>query len=177
MNIGWYARRLTRMSPGEIAQRGRDQVVKVLWRRLQGHAGNGRAVAAAGAPAPRFATPLPEDAAATVPGPARVAVLEAAELLLASRWKVFSRLRADLGPEPDWFIDISTRRRAPDRAYALAIDLRDPAIVGHVKYVWELARHQHLTVLASAFHLDGRRALRGARARAPGLLVGGTTPS
>jgi hypothetical protein len=150
------------MSPGEMARRGRDQVVKVAWRRLQGHSGNGRPVSASGIVASPFATPLPPQTAALVPTHARDAVIEAAELLLASRWKVFSLMRSDLGPEPDWFLDISTGRRAPDQAYALGIDLRDSAAVGQVKYVWELARHQHLTVLASAYHLtaDDRYAER-----------------
>ena len=154
MNLGWYARRLSRMSPSELAQRARDQAVKVLWRRLQADS-RIESAAMTTAAARGFATPLPREAAGTVPDVARAALLEAANELLDSRWRVFSRVRSDLGPDPDWFIDISTDRRAPDRDYALGIDYRDADAVGQVKYVWELARHQHLTVLGAAFHLTG----------------------
>ncbi len=161
MNVGWYARRFSRMSPAEIAHRGRDQVVKLLWRRLQADAGIElpRPIAAG---ARRSPAPLPRRAAAMVSPAARDALLVAANQLLDSRWRVFSRVRSDLGSDPDWFIDISTGRRAPERAYALGIDYRDVASVGHVKYVWELARHQHLTVLAAAYFLtdDERYAQR-----------------
>ena len=33
MNLSWYVRRLSRMSAPEIAMRGRDSVVKLMWRR------------------------------------------------------------------------------------------------------------------------------------------------
>ena len=153
MNVGWYARRLTRMSPAEVAQRSRDQFVKLLWRgQAGGRNGTARPIEA---DVGGFATALPDGLASTVPESARAALIESADLLLDFRWRVFSRVRSDLGPDPDWFIDISTGRRAPDQAYALGIDYRNVAVVGQVKYVWELARHQHLTVLASAYYLTG----------------------
>ena len=43
----------------------------------------------------------------------------------------------------------------PTGRYCFAVDHRDAAAVGNVKYVWELSRHQHLTVLAAAYRLDG----------------------
>ena len=33
MKLSWYVRRLSRMSAPEIAMRGRDSVVKLMWRR------------------------------------------------------------------------------------------------------------------------------------------------
>ena len=103
---------------------------------------------------PAFAARLPPGGD-DVPEEARVRLKEAAEGLLGGRWPVFGRERDDMAPAPDWFLDPSTGRRAPDRTYCFDIDHRDPAAVGNVKYVWEPSRHQHLTVLAAAYHLDG----------------------
>ena len=153
MNLRWYARRLASMSPAEMAGRARDEVTRRRWR--------GRQVTDAGAdpasvPAmrPAFAALLPA-AGADVPEDARVRLKEAAEGLLGGRWPVFARERDDMAPAPDWSLDPHTGRRAPDRSYCFAIDHRDAAAVGDVKYVWELSRHQHLTVLAAAYRLDG----------------------
>jgi len=152
VKLGWYARRLASMSPAEMAGRARDELTRRRWRRRQvsDAAADPAAVPAA---VPVFAAPLPpggED----VPEEARVRLKEAAEGLLAGRWPVFAHERHDMAPAPDWFLDPSTGRRAPDRAYCFDVDTRDPARVGNVKYVWEPSRHQHLTVLAAAYHLS-----------------------
>ena len=153
MKLGWYARRLANMSPAEMAGRARDELTKRRWRRRQ-VTDAGADAAAVPAAAPAFAAPLPPGGD-DVPEEARVRLKEAAEGLLAGNWPVFAHERHDMAPAPDWFLDPSTGRRAPDRAYCFDIDQRDPASVGNVKYVWEPSRHQHLTVLAAAYHLSG----------------------
>ena len=152
MNLAWYARRLASMSPAEMAGRARDELTRRRWRgrRVLDAAADPTPVPAAGPP---FAVPLP--GVGEVSEDARVRLKEAAEGLLAGRWPVFAHERQDMAPAPDWFLDPSTGRRAPDRAYCFDIDHRDPAVVGNVKYVWEPSRHQHLTVLAAAYHLSG----------------------
>ena len=153
MNLGWYARRLASMSPAEMAGRARDELTRRHWR--------GRQVTEADADStstpvacPAFAARLPRDGD-DVPEEARVRLKEAAEGLLGGRWPVFGRERDDMAPAPDWFLDPTTGRRAPDRTYCFDIDYRDPAVVGDVKQVWEPSRHHHLTVLAAAYHLHG----------------------
>jgi hypothetical protein len=152
MNLSWYARRLASMSPAEMAGRARDELTRRRWRGRQvlDAAADPTPVPAAGPP---FAAPLP--GVGEVSEDARVRLKEAAEGLLAGRWPVFAHERHDMAPAPDWFLDPSTGRRAPDRAYCFDIDHRDPAVVGNVKYVWEPSRHQHLTVLAAAYRLGG----------------------
>ena len=54
----------------------------------------------------------------------------------------------------DWHRDPQTGRQAP-RRFALDINLRDPTLVGNIKYLWEKNRHHHLTVLALAHALTG----------------------
>ena len=115
MNLGWYARRLSRMSPAELAHRARDQAVKVLWRRLQADSRIEPAAMTTAAAARGFATPLPRGAAGRRPRLGAARCPGRRNQLLDSRWRVFSRVRSDLGPDPDWFIDISTDRRAPER--------------------------------------------------------------
>ena len=153
MNLGWYARRLASMSPVEMAGRARDELTRRRWRTRQVTDVD---VDPAGVPAnpPPFAALLP-DAADDVPEDARIRLKEAAEGLLGGHWRVFACDRDDMAPAPDWFLDPSTGRRAPDRTYCFDIDHRDHAAVGNVKYVWEPSRHQHLTVLAAAYHLTG----------------------
>jgi hypothetical protein len=150
MNALWYARRLARMSPAEVAGRARDAAVKRAWRSRQLPDAADRLEVPASCPPPAAL-----GRAAEVPEEARVRLKEAAEELLAGRWRVFAVLRQDMAPAPDWFADARTGRRAPDRAYCFDVDQRDPEVVGNVKYVWEPSRHQHLTVLAAAYQLSG----------------------
>ena len=55
--------------------------------------------------------------------------------------------------DPDWFLDPVSGRRSPDRRFAFGINHRDEADTGNVKQVWEMSRHHHLTVLATAWWL------------------------
>jgi hypothetical protein len=58
---------------------------------------------------------------------------------------------------PDWFLDPLSGRRAPQAEYCFSINHRNPTVTGNVKQVWELSRHHHLTVLATAYALTGDR--------------------
>jgi hypothetical protein len=140
------------MSPGEIARRARDEVVR---RRLRREHVTGAALVAPpeGTVVRPFRAGLP--ALVDVPADAAKAVVEAADELLAGRWPIFDRVRDDMAPAPDWFLDVRTGRRAPDRTYAFDVPYRREDVVGNVKYVWEASRHQHLTVLAAAYRLTG----------------------
>ena len=153
MNLIWYARRLASMSPAEMAGRARDELTRRAWRGRQvGDADADRT--STPVDSRTFAARLPPDGD-NVPEEARVRLKEAAEGLLGGHWPVLGQLRSDMAPAPDWFLDPTTGRRAPDRTYCFDIDYRSAAAVGDVKQVWEPSRHQHLTVLAAAYHLDG----------------------
>ena len=82
-------------------------------------------------------------------------MVAAADELLAGRWPVFDRLRQDMAPVPDWFLDPLTGVRAPQDRNTFAVDYRREDQVGNIKYVWELSRHHHVTVLAAAYHASG----------------------
>lgn len=152
--VGWYLRRLQGMSPAEVSSRVGDRVRQSRWAH--------RRVAIGAVPGPvsgllalrAFEAVLPAGTRERVPEAARVAVVEAADRLMAGQGVVLGVARHDL-VDPDWFLDPVTGRRAPQDVLAFGIDHRDETITGNVKSVWELSRHHHLTVLASAFWLTG----------------------
>ncbi|MEP7737344.1 alginate lyase family protein [Nocardioides sp. 31GB23] len=150
--LSWYARRLTRMSTREVAQRVGDEArravaVHTLAQRP-------------GAPVPGllpqrgFTTPVPASAVERVLPHDAAALTSAADRLLAGRWSVLGRERTDLR-DPDWFLDPVSGIRAPHDVLAFRVDHRDPTVTGDVKQVWEPSRHQHVTVLAAAYWLTG----------------------
>jgi hypothetical protein len=110
-----------------------------------------------------FPTPLPAGTQDRVSDAAASRLVAAADRMLAGEWSVLGTPRHDI-IDPDWFLDPVTGRRAPDDTLAFRIDHRDESRTGNVKSVWELSRHHHLTVLASAWWLTGEDAYAHAAA-------------
>lgn len=85
----------------------------------------------------------------------------AADRILSGQMQVFD---ATTEGELDWNRDPSTGIRSP-MTFGPAIDLRSAAVVGNIRYLWELNRHHGLVTLAQAFELTGDgKYLAGARA-------------
>jgi hypothetical protein len=101
----------------------------------------------------RFTAVLPPDTAARVPEAAKKAVLAAADQLVRGEWEILGVARPDLA-RPDWFYDPVTGRRAPAEQCAFRINHRSEAETGNIKQVWEVARLQHLTLLATGWFLS-----------------------
>ncbi len=140
------------MSPLEVAHRCLDAGRRRVWARRQVSPG-------AAAPLPRgtrleraFASPLPEHSRAEIAPDAVSAVVAAANTVLDGSWAVLGVVRAD-SEDPDWFTDPVTGRRAPDRQLAFRVQHRDESETGNIKQIWEMSRHHHLTVLATAWWL------------------------
>ena len=151
--IGWYTRRATRMSPAEVAWRGRDKALQAAWSARQVSRGQSATRAAVLPGDIRFAAVLPGNARARVPPAARAAVLAWADRLLQGEWEMLGVVRTDL-VQPDWFHDPVTGKRAPADRYAFRINHRSEEATGNVKQVWELSRLQHLTLLATAWFVS-----------------------
>jgi hypothetical protein len=150
--LGWYARRMARMSPAEVVWRARDQALHAVWSRRQ--VSREQIAAAPALPGVRrFTAVLPAWTAARVPEQAKKAVVAAADHLLGGEWEVLGVARTDLS-QPDWFYDPVTGRRAPAHRYAFRINHRCEAETGNIKQVWEVSRLQHLTLLATAWFLS-----------------------
>jgi hypothetical protein len=153
-SLRWYAARLRRMSPDEVAERVGDAARRLSWSRQQ--------------VLPHQLSPLPRTLLADRPGPAPLpagtqelvdpaaaeAVVAAADRILAGHWPVLGVERGDV-LDPDWFLDPISGRRAPQHRLAFRVDPRDETVTGNVKQVWELSRHHHVTVLATAWWLTG----------------------
>jgi hypothetical protein len=156
--IGWYGRRLGRMSAAEVTWRAREQAVRRAWAGRQVRPGQLAALPSLTAVLPldrrRFTSPLPPGADSGVPDDARTAVIIAADRLLKGEWEILGNVRTDLDL-PDWFYDPVTGRRSAPNAYAFSLDQRDESAVGNIKQVWEVNRLQHLTLLATAWYLTG----------------------
>ncbi len=157
--LAWRWRRLTAMTPHEIAWRAlaaaRDRVRPPAWARR--------------APGEAFERFFPAGLEETLRGsrldrlvhlPAEVGALEfavvAARDLRAGRWSRFGRV-VQLDDPPRWRRNYGGSGEWPDRPSA-AIDYRrgDPA--GGPKPVWELGRLTFLPTLALAARLTGERA-------------------
>ena len=159
--LAWYARRLGRMSPAEIAWRAREQALRRAWRSRQVLPGQTAALlpltAAEALPRRRFTAVLPPELAARVPETARAAIVADADRLLKGEWETLGVVRTDM-VQPDWFWDPVTGRRSSPDAYAFSVNQRDEAAVGNIKQVWEVNRLQHLTLLATAWFLTAEEA-------------------
>lgn len=153
--LGWYARRLARMSPSEVLWRSTDGIRRGVWARHQVTAETAAAAPPLAAGQRRLATVLPPALAEEVPRPAVDAVVAAAERLLAGEWTMLGVTRGDLAA-PDWFRDPVTGRRAPRDELAFRINHRSQEETGNVKQVWEPSRHQHLSLLAAGWYLTHR---------------------
>ena len=159
--LGWYARRLGRMSPAEIGWRAREQALRRAWRSRQVLPGQTAALpsltAAEALPRRRFTSALPPELAARVPETARAAIVADADRLLKGEWEMLGAVRGDM-VAPDWFWDPVTGRRSSPETYAFSVNQRDEAAVGNIKQVWEVNRLQHLTLLATAWFLTAEEA-------------------
>ncbi|WP_367047002.1 alginate lyase family protein [Streptomyces sp. Je 1-332] len=144
-NPVWYLRRLSRMGPREVAGRVGDTVRRRRWRSARPECPR-----VSGA---RFTAVLPAAALAAVPPDAAKRLVDAAELLMAGHAEYFGVARDDLA-DPDWWYDPKTGRHAP-WGYAFDLPYRQEDAVGDIKQIWELSRHQYLTVLAAAYAVTG----------------------
>ncbi|WP_062646318.1 alginate lyase family protein [Streptomyces maremycinicus] len=142
---GWYLRRLSRMGPREIGGRAGDAVRRRRWRTARPDSPD---VTGAG-----FTAVLPAGTVAAVPPDAVKRLLAQADRLMAGHAEYFGVGRDDLA-DPDWWFDPKTGRRAP-WGYAFDVPYRDEDRVGDIKQIWELSRHQYLTVLAAAYAVTG----------------------
>ncbi|WP_438296099.1 alginate lyase family protein [Streptomyces sp. HUAS TT7] len=145
MSAGWYLRRLSRMGPREVGSRVGDAVRRRRWRssvpdcpRVSGA---------------RFTAVLPAGTLAAIPPDAAKRLVAEADRLMYGHAEYFGVVRDDLA-DPDWWCDPKTGRRAP-AGYAFDVPYRSEDEVGDIKQIWELSRHQYLTVLAAAYAVTG----------------------
>ncbi|MFF4353601.1 alginate lyase family protein [Streptomyces sp. NPDC001530] len=145
MSAGWYLRRLSRMGPQEVAGRVGDAVRRRRWRSARPNCPSMTGV--------RFTAVLPAGTIAAIPPDAAKRLIAEADRLMYGHVEYFGVVRDDLD-DPDWWCDPKTGRRAP-WGYAFDVPYRNEDAVGDIKQIWELSRHQYLTVLAAAYAVTG----------------------
>jgi len=155
MISAWYLRRLTAMTPLEMAWRARDLLRQAYWER--------RYFAAGTAPgrreirgATRFVGGIDRGRAREAPEEPRTRALAAADALLSGAWNVFRVCRCDVAANPDWHRDVNFGVGVPSDSYTFRIRTHGEALGFDTKYVWELSRHHHTTLLAMAYWLTGK---------------------
>jgi hypothetical protein len=150
--LGWYVRRLRRMSPTELIWRARDAGRRSAWAYQQVRPGQDANLDLPLCNEPTFRTTLSPHVACAVPNDARKAIIETADAIMAGNLEVLGIDRTDL-QKPDWFRDPVTDRRSDPAQYVFKLNHRNEGAVGNIKQVWELSRHHHLTQLAAAWYL------------------------
>jgi len=144
--LGWYWNRLRCMSPAELGHRA--------LRALRTRAERVRPGISAVPPAQ---TAVSSALWIRVPDTPEIEhCVAAAERIAAGRFDLFALKGAQLGCPPRWNVDPRTGVEAP-LSFGKHLDYRDPRLVGDIKYLWELNRHQHLVTLAQAHAVTGQR--------------------
>ncbi len=150
------ARRLLRMTPRELAVRGRQTLARRLERRRAERHGPPawRALPAAEGPSPFFAGASDVAVGALLDADERARILAEARTLRGGRFDLLGYRDLSFGRPIDWHRDPVHGRRAPV-VHASRIDPLDGETVGDHKVVWELNRHQWLVRLAQAYRVSG----------------------
>jgi hypothetical protein len=148
LELGWYLRRLRRMSLAEVAWRARTAFIQQA----------GRFGGPGGPAVGRIAwTEADLPPAETADPDAGRRLIEAAEAILAGRWNVLGHNFDTAPKDPDWHRDSRTGIRSDPALYCFSVPHRDPRRVGIVKAVWEPSRLHHVTLLAAAYRLSADR--------------------
>lgn len=77
----------------------------------------------------------------------------AAERVLLGHFDVFAMRDVSLGFPPRWNRDPKSGTTAP-MVFGKTLNYRDEALVGDIKYLWEINRHLELVTLAQAYYLS-----------------------
>ena len=86
---------------------------------------------------------------------------ESLAMLMQGELDFFGHPPSDVGNPVDWHRDPQTGIRSP-LIFGKDINYRDDSLVGNVKFVWELGRHQHLVPIAVAYAVTGDSRYRNA---------------
>ncbi|MEX2382386.1 MAG: alginate lyase family protein [Opitutales bacterium] len=147
--LSWYLKRAQAMSVVEVIHRTKLELKKRSWRKKISAGSEGDTPFTDWN---RF-TPTKIDASYPADKPQARRLLEDAEAFMRHEWNFFN-LEGIPEEEIDWSLDPESGKRA-DLKFAFDIDHRDEERVGNIKITWEKNRHNHLTVLATAYFLTG----------------------
>lgn len=137
-----------RRSPREIRFRLRQEFSNLALRFFPPRVGAATAAPLAGLPDPAMV------AAGLRGSRAEAEIMQAAAEIMEGRHRILG-LDLHLGPELRWRAD-PVHHRETGLPYFRRVPYLDFSLAGDHKIIWELNRHQHLTILAQACALSGR---------------------
>ncbi len=144
-DLRWYAHRLGRMGPMEVAHRvarlGTARAEKLGIGLAESPPVSGDEIAT---------SRLPEVLADEI---IAAEILPIADRILTGRYPLFGLGEVPIGTDFGWNRDPRTGVDAP-LEFGKSIDYRNEELVGDIKYLWEPNRHLHLVPLAQAFRLS-----------------------
>lgn len=143
--LKWYINRLNRMSTAEIASRIENKAETFL---------QAKGLRKAECPSTPDVFALPADIQVETIFDNRQLYLDAADIILSGRMKIFAIDSVALGIPPRWNRDALTGVDAPV-TFGKKLNYRDDGVVGNIKYLWEPNRHLQLVTLAQAYNLSG----------------------
>lgn len=152
--LAWTIRRLARMSPSELCWRVEMRLRQEAWIRRRPGVPNSLATARRGGRPIEVPHVPPGADPRRLPPEAARALVRAATQLLEGRAVVLGAVRHDMH-DPAWSLDPRSGLTYPLDRPAFRVDLHAPGDPRQVKQVWEISRHHHLTVLASAWWVTG----------------------
>lgn len=153
-SLEWYVKRLSLMSPTEIAFRIRDEVRNMYGRMfVRDFSPN---VSLIEEERHWLFDMMTLDKTAAFLRENDMWDEEEAQDLIGHKFSFFSFDKKFIGKEIDWHRDYKNDRESPLK-YCKHIDYQDVDEVGDYKYIWELNRHQHLISLAKAYYLTGKQ--------------------
>jgi len=141
------------MGPSELLRRLHDRVNEAAWRRY--YALKSAPPTRLATKERRFASGLGRHSVEGAPQPARNYLLAAADQLLRGHWTTFAIKRTDVTPDVDWHLDPKSNSSVAADEYTFAIRTHGESLSFDTKYLWELSRHHHTTVLAMAYWITG----------------------
>lgn len=143
----WYWNRLSRMSIGEISYRVHKEAINLPLRAGIDRS-NVRGIKRNNLPISNWIRGIAcqdTDMARTV-----------GDKILSGDYALLALPRTGAKWPPKWNVDPLTNVQGP-LTYGKKIDYRDAAVVGNIKYVWELNRHLEFPQLAQAYCATGDR--------------------
>lgn len=142
-NLGWKYRRLQAMGIAEVSYRIRQLLNSMLEKKGYGLSDV--------VPEPKGNSGRPHtDIHAVASMIACEPYLSAANKILAGRYSVFALQNQRLGFPPEWNRDPKTKTLAP-LTFGKSLNYRDEALVGDIKYLWEVNRQLELVTLGQAY--------------------------
>jgi uncharacterized heparinase superfamily protein len=144
----WYLNRLSTMSAPEIAYRIKEEARK-HWEQRFAFEPTLKMPFSDATGAWYFSQAESKKIVDLIPAGNKELTLQKADALLNHTFSFLALSPQHFGETIDWHRDYRNNKQSP-KTFCKSINYRDFDLLGDIKYIWELNRHQHLVTLAKA---------------------------